>query len=188
VSSSTLTPYNLIRLGVQRSYARCCQRQPKGDDPMFKSRYWLTTLAATALLAVPQALLAHETGIEALTSQDGIDVVDERLRTALDERGMTLVTVIDHAENAGKVDETLPPTRTFVFGNPEVGTPMMQCQGSLALDLPQKMVLRETDDGTRLEWNHPDYLADRHQLEDCDLPLDKVAEALSGIANEAAGE
>ncbi|MFP4138525.1 MAG: DUF302 domain-containing protein [Halomonas sp.] len=155
---------------------------------MFSPRPLLATLAVATLLAAPQTLLAHESGIETLTSEDAIGTVDERLRAALDERGMTLVTVIDHAENAARVDKTLPPMRTFVFGNPDVGTPMMQCQGSLALDLPQKMVLRETDDGTRLEWNHPDYLAERHALEGCDLPLDKVAEALSGIASAAAGE
>ncbi|WP_372611258.1 hypothetical protein [Halomonas sp.] len=64
---------------------------------------------------------------------------------------------------------------------------MMQCSGSLALDLPQKMVIRESDQGTLVEWNHPEYLARRHDLSACDLPLDKVAEALEGIAREAAG-
>ncbi|MBS9402847.1 DUF302 domain-containing protein [Halomonas sp. TRM85114] len=155
---------------------------------MHTFRLLLSALAIGTLLAVPQALLAQSSGIESLTSQHDIDQVDERLRAALDDRGMTLVTVIDHAANASKVDLSLPPTRTFVFGNPEVGTPMMQCQGSLALDLPQKMVIRETDEGTRLEWNHPDYLAERHGLGDCELPLDKVAGALESIATEAADD
>ncbi|MCE9683356.1 hypothetical protein [Halomonas alkalisoli] len=38
------------------------------------------------------------------------------------------------------------------------------------------------------EWNDPHYLAGRHDLDDCDLPLAQVAEALSGIANQAAGD
>lgn len=155
---------------------------------MQKFRLLLSSLAIGMLLAVPQALLAQPSGIESRTSHHDVDQVDERLRAALDNRGMNLVTVIDHAANAAKVDQSLPPTRTFVFGNPEIGTPMMQCQGSLALDLPQKMVIRETDEGTRLEWNHPDYLAERHGLSDCDLPLDKVAGALDSIATEAAGD
>ena len=155
---------------------------------MHKRRLLFSVLAIGSLLAVPQALLAQSLGIESLTSQHDIDQVDEQLRAALDDRGMTLVTVIDHAANAGKVDLSLPPTRTFVFGNPEVGTPMMQCQGSLALDLPQKMVIRTTEEGTRLEWNHPDYLAERHGLGDCELPLDKVAGALESLATEAAGD
>ncbi|MFC3284928.1 DUF302 domain-containing protein [Litchfieldella rifensis] len=82
----------------------------------------------------------------------------------------------------------LPPTRTFIFGNPEVGTPMMQCQGSVALDLPQKMVLQERNGATQLEWNSPHYLARRHGLEDCELPLDNVANVLESLAKEVAGE
>jgi uncharacterized protein (DUF302 family) len=159
----------------------------KGVTTVFKRSTLLAALAVVGLVATGQALAA-ETGIERLTSDQEIDAVDERLRAALEERGMTLMTVVDHAANAASVDLELPPTRTFVFGNPNVGTPMMQCSGSMALDLPQKMLIRETDDGTLVEWNHPDYLAERHDLSACDLPLDKVAEALEGIAREAAGQ
>lgn len=153
---------------------------------MFHRHHLLASLIVVGLVATGQAL-ASGPGIERLTSDQGVDAVDERLRAALDERGMILVTVVDHAANAASVDLDLPPTRTFVFGNPNVGTPMMQCSASLALDLPQKMVIRESDEGTLVEWNHPGYLAERHDLSACDLPLDKVAEALEGIAREAAG-
>ncbi|MBB3232351.1 DUF302 domain-containing protein [Halomonas stenophila] len=127
-------------------------------------------------------------GILHRISQDEVARVDGRLREALEARGMRLMTVVDHAENAAGVDLELPETRTFIFGNPAVGTPMMQCRGSLALDLPQKMLLRETAEGTRIEWNDPHYLARRHDLGACDLPLGKVAGALSGIAEAAAGD
>ncbi|WP_416137769.1 DUF302 domain-containing protein [Halomonas sp. HK25] len=152
---------------------------------MFEIRKPLAMLTIAGLLVAGQALAGS--GIERLTSDHSIDEVDQRLRAALEARGMTLVTVVDHAANAESVELSLPPTRTFVFGNPQVGTPMMQCQGSVALDLPQKLLIRQTDEGTLLEWNHPDYLAQRHDLSDCDLPLDDVAEALAGIAAEAAG-
>jgi uncharacterized protein (DUF302 family) len=152
---------------------------------MFEIHKPLAMLTIAGLLVAGPALA--DQGIERLTSDHSIDEVDQRLRAALEARGMNLVTVVDHAANAESVELSLPPTRTFVFGNPQVGTPMMQCQGSVALDLPQKLLIRETDEGTRLEWNHPDYLAQRHDLSACDLPLDDVAEALSGIAAEAAG-
>lgn len=50
------------------------------------------------------------------------------------------------------------------------------------------MVLREQDDQVVIEWNDPAYLAWRHGLEECELPLGKVAGALSDIAAEAAGD
>ncbi len=151
---------------------------------MFKISFLLTVMA----FVWGGAAQADEGGVERLVSHDGIEAVDQRLREALEERGMRLVTVVDHAANAESVELSLPATRTFIFGNPEIGTPMMQCQGSLALDLPQKMVIRVDDDQTLVEWNHPHYLAERHALGDCDLPLDQVAEALAGIATQAAGE
>lgn len=69
-----------------------------------------------------------------------------------------------------------------------VSLPMMQCQGSTALDLPQKMVIRKADDGTHIEWNDLAYLAERHGLHECDLPLDKIAGVLDELAREAAGD
>ncbi|WP_240036465.1 DUF302 domain-containing protein [Halomonas urmiana] len=139
------------------------------------------------LLATAPVAQAETHGIMHLDSDDAFARVDQRLRTAIEEKGLTLMSVVDHAANARRVDLSLPPTRTFVFGNPAVGTPMMQCQGSMALDLPQKMVVRETDEGVRLEWNSPHYLAERHALEGCELPLEKIAGVLEGLASAAAG-
>lgn len=148
-------------------------------------------LALLALTAMSPAIAQDEgaaRGVLHRTSQDEVALVDQRLRDALEGRGLRLMTVVDHAENARGVGLTLPATRVFIFGNPAIGTPMMQCRGSLALDLPQKMLVRETPAGTRIEWNDPHYLARRHDLGDCQLPLEKVADALVGLAAEAAGE
>lgn len=152
---------------------------------MGKTLIWM---AMAMFVAMPLVVQAEEHGVRHLQSSDDIDRVEERLREAIEDKGLTLMTVVDHTANAEGVGLSLPATRTFIFGNPQVGTPMMQCQGSMALDLPQKMVVRETDEGVRLEWNSPHYLAERHALEECDLPLDKVAGVLEGVAGAAAGQ
>lgn len=148
----------------------------------------LTGTALALFVALPLMVQAEEHGVMHVEARGDIDRVEERLREAIEDRGLTLMTVVDHAGNAERAGLSLPATRTFIFGNPNVGTPMMQCQGSMALDLPQKMVLRLTDEGVRLEWNSPHYLAERHALEGCDLPLDKVADVLEGVASQAAGQ
>ncbi|MFP3341570.1 DUF302 domain-containing protein [Halomonas sp. SIMBA_159] len=145
----------------------------------------MTTFAATFCVMAP-ALAATSNGIEYITSDSTFEQVSEQLNAALNEKGLTLVATIDHTQNAANNGLELPPTATFIFGNPNVGTPMMQCQGSVALDLPQKMVVRETSDGVRLEWNAPEYLAERHGLEECDLPLENVANVLRDVAQSAA--
>lgn len=142
---------------------------------------------AFGLLSQPAlAETESDKGIEYLMSELSFYTVIEQLNVALDDKGLSVVARVDHAKNAADNDLELAPTTTFIFGNPNVGTPMMQCQGSIALDLPQKMVIRETEEGVRLEWNDPHYLAERHGLETCDLPLDNVADILREIAERGA--
>ncbi|WP_245701506.1 DUF302 domain-containing protein [Franzmannia pantelleriensis] len=148
----------------------------------------VAALAVGLLVSGPTQADAPSYGIERLSGNVNIDDVEARLREALDERDLTLVETVDHAANAANVDLELPDTRLFLFGNPEVGTPMMQCQGSAALDLPQKMVIRQDGDQVHIEWNDPHYLSDRHGLDDCELPLDNVAGVLTEIAAQALGE
>lgn len=149
--------------------------------------YMAAALAVGVLVSGP--LHADDTphGVERLSGSANIDDVEARLREALDERELALVEMVDHAANAANVDLELADTRLFLFGNPEVGTPMMQCQGSVALDLPQKMLIRQDGDQVHIEWNDPHYLAERHGLDDCELPLDNVAGVLSEVASEALG-
>lgn len=145
-------------------------------------------MAVAMLIAMPLAVHADESGVMSVRTDDAMERVEQRLRDAIEDRGLTLMNVVDHAANAESVELSLPATLTFIFGNPNVGTPLMQCQGSMALDLPQKMVVRETDDGVRVEWSSPHYLAKRHALDACDLPLDKIAGVLEGVATTAAGQ
>lgn len=150
----------------------------------------LTCLFTATAQAEPQANQNKTVypGVRHITTEESVNEVEALLRQALEKRGLTLFTVIDHTQGAVDAGLELPPTLTVIFGNPKVGTPMMQCQGAVALDLPQKMVIRMVDDVTRIEWNDPAYLMERHGLQDCNLPLDRIARMLNEVAHEAAGE
>ncbi|MFD2189456.1 DUF302 domain-containing protein [Pistricoccus aurantiacus] len=150
----------------------------------------LAAILLGSSLALATLAQADSHGIEQLKTDATVEEAAERLREALDEKGLRLFVVVDHAANAESVEMQLPPTQTFIFGNPKAGTPLMQCDSSVALDLPQKMVIRqaqEDEQQTLIEWNSPEYLAERHGLEDCDLPLDKIEGVLQSLAEAAAG-
>ncbi|WP_233357660.1 DUF302 domain-containing protein [Haloflavibacter putidus] len=53
------------------------------------------------------------------------------------------MTEIDHSQNATSVDLELPPTQVIFFGNPNLGTPLMQKNQLAGLDLPQKVLFYE---------------------------------------------
>jgi len=74
----------------------------------------------------------------------------------------------------------------LIFGNPKAGTPLMLCSQSIAIDLPQKMLVWEAEDGkVYLGYNDPAYLKERHATEGCDEVFEKVSGALSNFAKAA---
>jgi uncharacterized protein (DUF302 family) len=93
---------------------------------------------------------------------------------------------IDHAAGAQKVGKTLRPTELVIFGNPKVGTPLMLCSQSVAIDLPQKALIWQDEAGqVWISYNDPQYLALRHNIRGCDKVLKKVAGALGNFTKKA---
>src|SRR5262249_30519906 len=54
---------------------------------------------------------------------------------------------IDHAAAAEKVGQTLKPTQLLIFGNPKLGTPLMQSNRRIGIELPMKVLAWEDDNG-----------------------------------------
>ena len=110
----------------------------------------------------------------------------DRLEQELLKKGMTIFTRIDHAEDAERVGKRLPPSELIIFGNPNVGTPLMQCGQSIGIDLPQKALIWKSKDGqVWYTYNDPGYLADRHHLTECRDLLEEVKGSLGKLANTA---
>jgi uncharacterized protein (DUF302 family) len=112
----------------------------------------------------------------------------DRLAEAAKARGLTLFARIDHAAGAEKAGMELPPTELLIFGTAKVGTPLMQCDRRVGIDLPLKVLVWSEQDGqVLLGYNSPDWLAERHGLGDCAAVLAKIETALATLAAEAAG-
>jgi uncharacterized protein (DUF302 family) len=132
------------------------------------------------------ASLAHgDNGMVNVQSSHDVKTTADRLVAALEGKGMTVFARIDHAAGAAKTGAELQPTELVIFGNPKVGTPLMKCDRSVAIDLPQKALIREQDGKVLLSYNNPDYLAKRHDLSGCAAVLDKIRMALGNFAKAA---
>ena len=93
---------------------------------------------------------------------------------------------IDHAAGAQKVGKTLRPTELLIFGNPQGGTPLMECAQSAGIDLPLKALVWEDAQGQSwLGYNDPAWLAQRHGAASCPV-VENLKKALSGLADAAA--
>ena len=131
-------------------------------------------------------IAAHDSGLVTVSSPYDVEETSDRLEDIIIEKGLTLFARIDHASNAVKVDLELPPTQLLILGNPKVGTPLMQCASTTAIDLPQKILVYQDDNNqTQIVYNQPEYLKQRHHIEGCDEILEKVTQALNGITQAA---
>lgn len=125
-------------------------------------------------------------GIITVKSVHDVNTTVDNLEKALESKGMKVFAVIDHSAGAKSVGIDLKPTELVVFGNPKVGSPLMVCEQSVAIDLPQKALIYEDESGeVWLSYNDPMYLKQRHQIEGCDEVLNKISKALANFAKAA---
>lgn len=145
----------------------------------------LSIITATACLVCQPAIA--DNGIIAIKSSHSVAQTGDNLSAVLNSKGMTVFSRIDHAAGAAKVGETLAPTELIIFGNPKIGTKLMQCSPSTAIDLPMKaLIWQDSAQQTWISYNDPKYLAKRHNIKGCDPVLAKVEKALANFANKAA--
>ena len=127
-----------------------------------------------------------EPGLISVKSAHDVKNTADRLETVLKEKGMNVFGWINHTEGARKVGQELRPAELVIFGNPKVGTPLMQCGQTVAIDLPQKALIWQDEDGQAwLTYNDPQYIATRHGIDGCGAVLDKVKNALKNFAKAA---
>lgn len=130
--------------------------------------------------------LNAEKGLVTLQSNHSVKDTANKLASILESKGMTVFARVDHQKNAAGVNLELRPTQVIMFGNPKAGTPLMQCEQSVAIDLPQKILISEdADNKVWLSYNNPDYLKTRHDIQGCDTAIDNISKALNGISQAA---
>lgn len=127
-------------------------------------------------------------GLVAVKSAHAPKETIDRLEKLLKEKGMTIFARVDHAAGAAKVGKTLRPTELLIFGNPQGGTPLMECAQSAGIDLPMKAMAWEDAKGQAwLGYNDPAWIAQRHKAPKCDAAAN-LKKALAGFVNAAAAK
>ena len=145
-------------------------------------------LAALLALFSAAPLMAAD-GVINVKSAFTVEETADRLERILNEKGMTIFKRIKHSEGAANAGIELRATELFIFGNPKVGSPLMQCEQSVAIDLPQKALIWEDIEAqVWISYNDPRYLEQRHEISGCEEVISKIEKALSGITGRAAAK
>ena len=111
-----------------------------------------------------------------------------RLLDAIARRGLTVFAQIDHAAAAREVGMDLGEEVVVVFGNPRAGTPLMQADRRIGIELPLRMLVWDSDDGTMVGYNDPRELADLYEVAPRAATLEAMASLLDELAHEVSGE
>ncbi len=136
---------------------------------------------AVLLISVSSVAFGAD-GLIAIRSPFSATETMNRLEENAKQRGLNIFARIDHAAGAAKVGKTLRPTEVLIFGNPQGGTPFMECAQSVGIDLPLKVLVWEDAQGqVWLGYNDPAYLAQRHGVSQCPA-VGALSKALSSLA------
>lgn len=104
-------------------------------------------------------------------------------------KGMKIFARIDHAAGASSIGKELRPTELLIFGNPQGGTPLMECAQSAGIDLPLKALAWQDASGqVWLAFNDPAWLAARHGAGECGGAAARMRGALDAFAQQATGK
>lgn len=82
----------------------------------------------------PEVIVAQE-------SKFGADETVARIKAQLAAHNMPVFATFDHGANAKQAGLELRPTQVIVFGNPKVGTKVMQDSQLAGIDLPLRMIV-----------------------------------------------
>jgi uncharacterized protein (DUF302 family) len=115
------------------------------------------------------------------TVKDTIDRLEEDVKA----KGMTVFTRIDHGKGARDVGLELRPTELLIFGNAKAGTPLMQAQQTVGIDLPLKALAWEDAAGkVWLTCNDPAWIAARHGIA-AGVAVTAMTAALAAVTKSA---
>lgn len=155
---------------------------------MIQSRFTAPLLAAALLLTPLAAPAMAMSDLVVRESKLGVKETIDALTKAVEAKGIKVVARIDHAAGAKAAGMELRPTEVLLFGNPKLGTPLIQSNPEIAIDLPMKALAWQAADGkVYVGYTAPEKLKARYSIKDQDEAFKAMAAALLNFAEAASG-
>src|SRR5262249_49633177 len=145
---------------------------------------WPALIAA--VVAVPSLAWTGDDRMVAKKGAHSVATTLNRLSEVLTTKGIGSAARVDHAAAAEKVGQTLKPTQLLIFGNPKLGTPLMQSNRRIGVELPMKVLAWEDDSGqVWLAYVKPEVLKSEYSVDGHDDIFKEMDQALEKLTDEA---
>jgi uncharacterized protein (DUF302 family) len=146
-------------------------------------RRYLVLVLFIAGLALP---VRADDGLIVKASPHTVKATLNRLEKVLLSNGIKIMGRINHAEGAKAAGLELPETELLIFGNPKLGTPLMQSNPQIGTALPMKVLVWKAKDGrVYLGYTAPDAMKARFEIKDKDEIFAKMTKALDAMTSAA---
>jgi uncharacterized protein (DUF302 family) len=121
-------------------------------------------------------------------SASGYEETTRSLIDAIERRGLTVFARIDHAAGARAVGLELADEEVVVFGSPRSGTPLMQSDRRIGIELPLRMLVWRQGEEVLLGYLDPRELSSTYDVAVHQSTLEQMARLLEELAAEATSE
>ncbi len=136
-----------------------------------------------ALLVLSASLFSNDIIVK--PSDYSVDETIENIKKIVKAKGFGVFAVINHQGNAKMADLKLNESKVIIFGNPKIGTLLMQEDMRVALDLPLRVLVYKDEAGqVQLAYRDGSWLKDHHAL-GSDRLTDKVNKGMDKITDKA---
>jgi uncharacterized protein (DUF302 family) len=119
------------------------------------------------------------------TSAAGFTETLDALLAAIVSRGLTVFAQIDHAAGAREAGLELEDEVVVLFGNPRTGTPLMQADRRVGIELPLRILVWRAGEEVSVGYRDPRRLADVYDLGGHEQVLEQMHSLLEALADEA---
>ncbi len=119
-------------------------------------------------------------------SASGFVETTRLLVEAIERRGLTLFARIDHAAAAREVGLELADEEVLLFGSPRGGTPLMQSDRRIGIELPLRMLAWRDGEDVLLGYRNPLDMSGSYDVARHRSTLEQMAKLLEELAAEAA--
>jgi uncharacterized protein (DUF302 family) len=147
----------------------------------------MRALVFVALLVTLNAA-AQDSGIVTRPSKYSVAETAVRLEAAIASSGVYKIFFkLDHAANAEReAGAKIPPSQLILFGNPKGGAPLIKEAPSLALDLPNRVLVWEDSTGkVWVSYNDVASLFSRHGLKRTEEQIKTIESRQKALIDKA---
>ncbi|MDT0645445.1 DUF302 domain-containing protein [Zunongwangia sp. F260] len=136
------------------------------------------------------AMVGLEEGIITAESTRSFEETYNALRSAISsDENLDIVAQVDHQETAAAENVEIPTSTLILFSYPELEAQLMQESQTVALDLPQKiLVWQDEEEVVHVSYNDTDYLIQRHMLTGNSEELQEIVQIFETLTAVATGD